>query len=177
MSEEVSVPLLPIHFLAPAWLYTRLTKDALAARGWSIATFETKRGCGFGLDSPPHQLGLVIYLSALHWSCLSFCIACESLQFWLFDQQSSSPQAVCMYFGQPPLALPSDIYLPSISVDERASTLPLLKSVHFLLWPCSLLPSPCCHPQHHYHLFLEFCIGRTNIYYYNQTHLLRSIII
>lgn len=106
MSEEVSVPLLPIHFLAPAWLYTRLTKDALAARGWSIATFETKRGCGFGLDSPPHQLGLVSYLSALRWSCLSFCIACESLQFWLFDQQSSSPQAVCMYFGQPLLLCP-----------------------------------------------------------------------
>lgn len=55
MSGEVSVPLLPIQVPAPAGLYTQLTKDALAAGRRSIAAFEAERGCGFGLDSPPHQ--------------------------------------------------------------------------------------------------------------------------
>lgn len=143
MSGEVTVPLLLIQVLAPAWLYTRLTKDAIAAGGgfWSQERMwlrfgrpSSAAGAGAGYQSVCSPLVLPLLLHCLQVSPV--------LTIWSTVLLSAG----CLYVLWPsPLALPSDIYLPLISVDERASTtaflvVALFSSTLNLLPPSAPLP-------------------------------------
>lgn len=120
----------------------------------TIMVFEAKRGCGFCIASLPPLLGL---------GTLEVGSPSNSVSPSTFPMTTSKPD--CLVNSSPPcrlclhvlwssyLALPSDTYLLLISVDWLAFVLLLSKPLHFLLWPCSFIPSGCCHIQHDYHFF------------------------